>query len=263
MEKADFLKGGIEFYKIRILKTILFHLVILMMNNNNNNKPQKLPEMFTRSLGYVSWSQLWIQCSLHFTGKCPFCMAPHVEVPVSILHARSLGACIPLKQNLTRNAEHKSTKGFLLANRWRNHGVFSTYNLRDLWFMQAEVRGHPQNEKKCKKMRKGNGQNLRFICDRVSWNVFGEDPQSSLQRGQTAQRLAAPVAHLCGVGEAELGKQQSQRWLHHSTCNILKKIPRFSWCRDEFSEATWVYKLNNSRGRYTFVFGSHVSFWGL
>lgn len=41
-------------------------------------------------------------------------------------------------------------------------------------------------------------------------------------RGQTAQRLAAPVAHLWGVGEAELGKQQGQRWLHHSTCNSLK-----------------------------------------
>lgn len=90
--------------------------------------------------------------------------------------------------------------------------------------MQAEGRGHPQNEKNKKKIRKngkGNGQNLRFICDRVSWNFFGEDPRSSLQRGQTAQRLAAPVAHLCGVGEADLGKRQSQRWLHHSTRNIL------------------------------------------
>lgn len=64
MEKADFLKGGIEFYKIRILKTIRFHLVILMMKTTTTTTTIN-PQNFQRLLE-VHWN-MWVEVSSEFS----------------------------------------------------------------------------------------------------------------------------------------------------------------------------------------------------
>lgn len=149
MEKADFLKGGIEFYKIRILKTIWFHLVILMMKTTTN------PKNFQRFL-QGHWD-IWVEVSsefsahftsLHFTslGSVP----PYgTSCGSSCKHTtrQESGSLYSFKTELNKGCRTQPPKGFLLVNRRQNHWVFSTYNLRGLWLIQAEVRGHPQNEK--------------------------------------------------------------------------------------------------------------------